>query len=153
MGKTILYLLLIIMFSTSLSNVLMNIYNLYKQQFSKGIVYKIEDVNITRERTEVYRYVSINNKKGNYEGRYNIEKKFNIKVGDTITYKKTYLISNKNVRIIKKNNKALQSYYGVYDFSTIFITVTMILGYFYLPKYIKTLKNKHNEELFKHYNN
>ena len=46
MGKTILYLLLIIIFSSSLSNVLMNICNLYKQQFSKGIVYKIEDFDI-----------------------------------------------------------------------------------------------------------
>lgn len=139
------------MFSSSLSNVLMNIYNLYKQQFSKGIVYKIEDFDIIDDFTEVYRYVSINNKKENYEGRYNIEKKFNIKVGDTITYKKTYLFSKKHVRIIKKNNKTLQSNYGPYDFISLFITVTMILGYFYLPKYIKTLKNKHNEELFKHY--
>ena len=152
MGKTILYLLLIIMFSTSLSNVLVNVINLNKEPF-KGIVFKTEEQNAYADQNIPIRVFYIKKNDIIYEGSYPLEKKFNIKVGDTITYKKTYLISNENVRIIKKNNKTLQSNYGPYDFITIFITVAMILGYFYLPKYIKTLKNKHNEELFKHYNN
>lgn len=151
MAKKILYLLLIILFIGSSIPVIVNIMNFKKKPIDIGIVYKISDYTLSggsNSRNIYKREFYIKNKK-EFKGSYNHKKQFNIEVGDSITFRR--MDFSNTIRALKKNDKELQGYYGVWDYLSSIIVITMVLGYFFIPKFFKKIKQQHNEKLFENY--
>ena len=83
------------------------------------------------------------------EGQYNVNREFTIDAGDTILYRRSNFTNG--IRALEKNGKPIQKYYGIWDYLALLIVITFIPGYFYLPRILKRLGKKHNEQLFKGY--
>lgn len=148
--KIILLLLLGSLFIASLISVIINVIGFSQKSLSHEVVYKVIYHSFSRRHSTGgnWTYYVLEDSKS-LSGQYNDREDFNIKSGDTISYRR--IDFSDGIRAIKLNGKEIQSRYGFWDIFSLCYILIIASGFYYYPKLINSLKEKHNYKLISDY--
>jgi|GEM_PF-1516829 len=142
--KLIVYFLMLILLIVSLQRVIVNIFYYEPNNLSSGVVYRVDVFSDGDGFNSRRAFYLKNENRDEYNGVYGEKNDFSLKKNDTVEFRKLY---NGSVRVINKNGKKAQNYFGFWDYGSIITLIIILYFYFWFPKWFKKFKSKNHENI------
>lgn len=113
-----------------------------KSNLGKGIIYDSSSYKRSANSATTYTYL-IRDKKGNqYQDNGNSDtKEYGFLIGDNVIFRKLNNGDSRSVRMISRNGEQVRGYYGFVDYISPILVLVIILGYLFVPGFLKRYRN------------